>query len=88
MLTPDGVGMKCEPIRLCGACYEELHCHLMEWQFKSTDKCKKHSLRLLAKCPKCNARLKIPALWEFGCCDRCQLSFGDMMRYQKSVKVI
>ncbi len=36
MLPPQGVGMKCEPIRLWGACYAESPCHQMEWQFKST----------------------------------------------------
>jgi len=35
MLPPQGVGMKCDPIRLCGACYAESPCHRMEWQFKS-----------------------------------------------------
>lgn len=84
MLPPKGVGMKCEPIRLCGACYGESPCHQIEWQFKSTGECKKHSLRLLSKCPKCNARFKIPALWEHGYCDRCRLSFAEMAEYQKN----
>ncbi|BAU67097.1 hypothetical protein STA3757_45060 [Stanieria sp. NIES-3757] len=83
MLPPKGVGMKCEPIRLCGACYGESPCHQIEWQFKSTGECKKNSLRLLSKCPKCNARFKMPALWEHGCCDRCRLSFEKMASYQK-----
>jgi len=69
MLPPQGVGMKCEPIRLCGACYAELPSHRMEWQFKSTAGCQRHQLRLLSKCPRCGARFKIPALWEDGCCD-------------------
>jgi hypothetical protein len=34
MLPPAGVGMKLEPIRLCGACYAESPCHRIEWQFK------------------------------------------------------
>ena len=36
---------------------------------------------LLAKCPKCEARFKMPALWEYGRCDRCQLIFGEMIDY-------
>jgi len=36
MLPPAGIGMKLEPIRLCGACYTELPCHKIEWQFKVT----------------------------------------------------
>ena len=35
MLPPMGEGMKCEPIRVCGACYAESPCHRIEWQFKS-----------------------------------------------------
>jgi hypothetical protein len=85
MLPPQGVGMKCDPIRLCGACYAESPCHRMEWQFKSTAGCETHQLRLLSKCPKCGARFKVPALWEDGCCDRCRLPFGEMAEYQKSV---
>lgn len=78
MLPTQGVGMKCEPIRLCGACYAESPCHRMEWQFKSTAGCERHQLRLLSK-------FKVPALWEDGCCDRCRLPFGEMAKYQKSV---
>ena len=49
MLAPLGVGMKLGPIRLCAACYGEVPCHRIEWQFKQTDRCKKHSLRLLSE---------------------------------------
>ncbi|MDB9510724.1 TniQ family protein [Kamptonema animale CS-326] len=62
MLLPPGVGMKLEPIRLCGACYAESPCHKIEWQFKTTMGCDRHGLRLLAECPNCGARFKIPAL--------------------------
>ncbi len=31
----NGEVMKCEPIRVCGACYAESPCHRIEWQFKS-----------------------------------------------------
>jgi hypothetical protein len=85
MLPPQGVGMNCNTIRLCGACYAELPCHRMEWQFKSTAGCERHQLRLLSKCPRCGARFKIPALWEDGCCDRCRLTFGGMTNYQKAI---
>ena len=85
MLPPQGVGMKCDPIRLCGACYAESPCHRIEWQFKSTAGCETHQLRLLSKCRRCEARFKVPALWEHGCCDRCRLAFGGMSAYQKAI---
>ena len=85
MLAPPGVGMKLSPIRLCAACYGEVPCHHIEWQFKQTDRCKKHSLRLLSECPNCKARFQIPALWIDGWCSRCFLSFAQMTSYQKSV---
>lgn len=84
MLPPKGVGMKLSPIRLCAACYVDNPCHLMEWQFKQTDRCGKHSLRLLSECPNCKARFQIPALWVDGWCSRCFLSFAEMVDYQKS----
>ncbi|WP_287456680.1 TniQ family protein [Leptolyngbya sp. UWPOB_LEPTO1] len=83
MLPPKGVGMQWTPIRLCGACYGETPCHRMEWQYKSMWKCDRHQLKLLAKCPKCEATFKIPALWESGACHRCRLPFTEMARYQK-----
>jgi len=63
MLPPTGVGMKMTPIRLCGACYREVPCHRMEWQYKTSDRCERHSLRLLSECPNCGARFPIPASW-------------------------
>ncbi|PSB34853.1 TniQ family protein [Chlorogloea sp. CCALA 695] len=83
MLPPAGVGMQHEPVRLCGGCYAEIPCHRIAWQFKETGKCDRHNLRLLSKCPKCEARFKIPALWEDGCCNRCRLPFGNMVSCQK-----
>ncbi|QLE40449.1 hypothetical protein FD723_08270 [Nostoc sp. C052] len=85
MLPPAGVGMQHEPIRLCGACYAQVPCHRMEWQFKSTGGCDRHNVRLISKCPRCEAKFKTPALWEHGCCDRCRLAFRDMITYQKLV---
>ncbi|MFE1745444.1 hypothetical protein [Coleofasciculus sp. H7-2] len=80
MLPPEGVGMKHEPIRLCGACYGEVPCHKIEWQFKTTQMCEKHKLSLLSECPKCGARFKIPALWVDGWCQRCFIEFGNMSK--------
>jgi len=92
MLPPTGKGMKCEPIRLCGACYAESPCHRIEWQYKSVWKCvgdsqgvsHRHQLKLLAKCPQCEVQFKIPALWKNERCDRCRLSFREMVKYQNT----
>ncbi|MGL6341512.1 MAG: helix-turn-helix domain-containing protein [Waterburya sp.] len=83
MLPPRGIGMKHQPIRLCAACHVESPCHRIEWQFKQTDRCKKHSLRLLSGCPNCKARFRIPALWSDSWCSRCFLPFAEMVKYQK-----
>ncbi|MFN6463587.1 MAG: TniQ family protein [Nostoc sp. DedVER02] len=85
MLPPAGVGMQHEPIRLCGACYAEAPCHQIEWQYKSVWKCDRHQFKLLAKCPNCEAPLKMPALWEDGRCHRCRRPFAEMAAYQKPV---
>lgn len=83
MLPPAGVGMKHNPIRLCGACYAESVCHKIEWQFKKTVGCDRHQLRLLSKCPVCEKPFPIPALWMDGQCQRCFTSFAEMAEYQK-----
>lgn len=85
MLPPAGVGMKIEPIRLCGACYAQSPCHKIEWQFKVTQECASHHLRLLSECPNCGARFKVPALWVDGHCQRCFMTFAQMTKYQKPV---
>ena len=87
MLPPAGVGMKLEPIRLCGACYAESPCHKIEWQFKKTQGCDRHKVTLLSECPNCGARFKVPALWVDGWCHRCFTTFGEMGKYQKSITV-
>lgn len=46
MLPVKGMGMKCEPIRMCGACYAENPYHRLEWQYKSVWKCDRHKLNL------------------------------------------
>lgn len=83
MLPPAGVGMKMEPIRLCAACYTESPCHKIEWQFKTTTGCDRHKLALLSECPNCGARFKVPALWVDGWCQRCFITFAEMVESQK-----
>lgn len=85
MLPPTGVGMKLEPIRLCGACYVESPCHKIEWQFKNKQRCDRHQNSLLSECPNCGARFKIPALWVDGWCQQCFITFGEMVQRQKIV---
>ena len=85
MLPAKGMGIKCEPIRMCGACYAENPYLRLEWQYKSVWKCDRHKLKLISKCPNCRARFKSPALWEFGCCHRCRLPLTAIAEYQKPV---
>ncbi|MGC1527374.1 MAG: TniQ family protein [Phormidesmis sp.] len=87
MLPPAGEGMQCEPIRLCGACYGESPCHQIEWQYKSVWTCDRHHLKLLSKCPNCEAKFKTPALWEDGFCLRCHLSFSSLASLQRPVSM-
>ncbi len=83
MLPPKDVGMQWSPIRICGACYAENPCHRIEWQYKSVWKCVSHQLKLLSKCPNCQAPFKMPALWEKSYCTRCFMEFAEMAQYQK-----
>jgi hypothetical protein len=83
MLPPKGVGMQWSPIRLCGACYGKTPCHRIEWQYKSVWKCDSHQLKLLSKCPTCEAPFKMPAVWEDGVCHRCRMRFVEMSVHQK-----
>lgn len=84
MLPPERVGMKHEPIRLCGACYAQSPYHKIEWQFKKTDRCDRHQLSLLSEYPNCGARFKVPALWADGWCQRCFTTFAEMGKMQKA----
>jgi hypothetical protein len=86
MLPPKGVGMKMTPIRLCGACYGETPCHLIEWQLKTTEFCSQHGLTLWSECPNCGARFKISAIWVDGWCDRCFTPFSEMVKWQKLIE--
>jgi len=83
MLPQKGESIKIEPIRLCGACYGESPCHRIKWQYKSVWKCDRHDLKLLSKCPNCEAKFKIPALWEEGRCSRCHMPFSELASLQK-----
>lgn len=83
MFPSKGIGMKLDPIRLCAACYLENPYHRIEWQFKQTNRCYKHKLRLLSECPNCKARFQTPALWVNGWCHRCFWSFAEMADSQK-----
>lgn len=80
MLPPQGVSMKCNPIRLCPDCCAENPYHRIEWQYQSVWKCDRHDRKLLAKCPICRAPFRIPAQWENGNCHRCLTSFRQLHR--------
>jgi hypothetical protein len=83
MFPPRSEPIKLEPIRLCAACYSEAPYHRMNWQFQSIDRCKKHRLRLLSKCPSCQEQFAIPSLWVKGECQRCHMPFRNMAKKQK-----
>ncbi|AUT01643.1 hypothetical protein CLI64_15310 [Nostoc sp. CENA543] len=82
-LLPKGVTMKPRPIRLCAACYAEVPCHRIEWQYKDKMKCDRHNLRLLTKCTNCETPFPIPADWVQGECPYCFLPFATMAKRQK-----
>lgn len=83
LFPPKGVGIKNEPIRLCGACYEKNPYHRMEWQFKTTVGCDRHQLRLLSQCPNCKTHFPFPANWREGACRKCLTTFSSMVQHQK-----
>jgi TniQ len=78
MLPPQGVSMKCTPIRLCPDCCAEKPYHRIEWQYQAVWKCDRHDRKLLAKCPNCGAKFKSPSPWEAASCHRCGLPFGNL----------
>ena len=41
-----GFSMGSFSIRLCAACYVKSPCNQIGWQFKQTDRCKKHQLNI------------------------------------------
>ncbi len=83
MLPPKGITMKPRPIRLCGACYAEVPCHRIEWQFKEKMKCDRHQLGFLTKCTNCETPFSIPSDWVKGECPHCSLPFAKMAKRQK-----
>lgn len=87
MLPHRGMTLQPRPIRLCGACYTEIPCHRIKWQYKDVVAvCPHHSLRLLERCPSCKSPFKIPALWTDGKCDHCGMRFTSMVKYQERIK--
>lgn len=83
MLPSKGEPMKLEPIRLCAACYAEAPYHRLKWQFQSTTGCERHRLRLLSKCPGCEAPFPFPVLWVKGECQKCRMLFRTIAKWQK-----
>ncbi len=64
--------------RLCPDCYAEVPVHRLTWQQQGVEQCNRHNLTLLSVCPACQTGFRTPALWEEGCCERCQLEFRQM----------
>ena len=86
MLPQQGHTSQPRPIKLCGACYNEVPCHRVEWQYKSLTEligCDRHQLRLLSKCPQCKTPFPVPAFWIDGKCEKCSLLYSTMARFQK-----
>jgi DNA-directed RNA polymerase subunit RPC12/RpoP len=87
MLPSREMTLQSRPIRVCGACYDEVPCHRMEWQYKAVmGVCQRHSLRLLERCPQCKKPFEIPALWTADRCHHCEMRFTLMVKYQERIK--
>lgn len=87
MLPSREMTLQPRPIRLCGACYTEVPCHRMEWQYKDVIAiCPHHNLRLVERCPSCKTPFQIPALWTDGRCHHCGMRFTSMVKYQERIK--
>lgn len=87
MLPERGRSMQPRPVMLCGACYSEVPCHRMEWQYKAEiPACDRHHLQLLNKCPCCKKPFQIPSLWAKGECHHCGMPFRSMGKKLKQVK--
>lgn len=84
MLPPKDEAIKSTPTRLCAACFAEVPCHKIIWQYQSIWKCEKHSLKLLSKCPNCESKFKSPAVWEHGICSKCHAPFAELAALQKT----
>lgn len=87
MLPSRAMTLQPRPVRLCGACYAEVPCHRMDWQYKDVIAvCSSHNLRLLERCPNCKKLFQIPALWVDGRCHHCGMRFTSMVKYQERIK--
>jgi TniQ len=87
MLPSQEMTLQPRPIRLCGACYTEVLCHRMAWQYKDiVAVCPHHNLRLLERCPSCKKPFQIPALWTDGNCHHCGMRFTAMVKFQEQIK--
>ena len=85
MFPPADEPIKLGPIRLCGACYAEAPYHRLSWQFKSTQGCDHHRLRLVSACRgyKCNERFPNPRDWVDGRGKKCDMQYTSQAKYQK-----
>lgn len=83
MFPPLGVAIVHRSTRMCGLCYKEADYHRVEWQFKSTEGCNKHRLRLISRCPACDEKIAQPFEWIEGQCQRCGMKFTSMAKRQK-----
>ncbi len=64
--------------RLCPACYADTPIHQRDWQRAELTQCECHQQPFLTACPGCGMTLRLPTLWEYGCCERCWLPFSEM----------
>jgi transcriptional regulator with XRE-family HTH domain len=80
MWAPKGCALHLST-RLCAGCYGKAPYHKWTWQRENKNYCEQHQKRLLPFCPRCGSYFLIPAYWE-GECDRCRLSFKEMVSYQ------
>lgn len=78
--------VKPDTIRICAACYAETPYHRMSWQYKSTEGCEQHRLRLLSRCPdpKCGEPFPIPSKIKVLACKKCGMPYSTMANKQKS----
>lgn len=78
--------VKPDTIRICAACYTETPYHRISWQYKSTEGCEHHRLRLLSKCPdpKCGETFPIPSKITILACKKCGMPYSTMANKQKS----
>jgi hypothetical protein len=78
--------VKPDTIRICAVCYTETPYHRISWQYKSTEGCEHHRLRLLSRCPdpKCGEPFPIPSKITVLACKKCGMPYSTMANKQKS----